>query len=195
MIMYLLKVIGARSLRLIVSLILKLKSPPQKALPKAAICITLAKIVESDKSKKNKKARQIPIDVYLPKNTSKGKDTELPVVVNLHGSGFLLNTFGDDAPFCQLIADRVECVVLDVSYGKAPERPFPNADEDIDSILEWVLEKKEIEKKLGGIRIASNRVGITGFSSGGKLALTSCVRAKGKDRFNSIKAVVAFYPS
>jgi acetyl esterase/lipase len=188
-----LKLIGARCLRAIVSLVLWLKSPSKSTFPKPATRIQLAKIVGS---KKGEAQRQIPVDVYLPK---KGRDTSkaLPVVINLHGSGFLLHTFGDDAPFCQLVADQVGCVVLDVAYSKAPERPFPNADEDVDSIVEWVIEKEELERKLKdhSVVISSDRIGVTGFSSGGKLALTTCVRAKESGRLSNIKAAVAFYPS
>jgi predicted esterase len=188
-----LKLIGARCLRAIVSLVLWLKSPSKSTFPKPATRIQLAKIVGS---KKGEAQRQIPVDVYLPK---KGRDTSkaLPVVINLHGSGFLLHTFGDDAPFCQLVADQVGCVVLDVAYSKAPERPFPNADEDVDSIVEWVIEKEELERKLKdhSVVISSDRIGVTGFSSGGKLTLTTCVRAKESGRLSNIKAAVAFYPS
>lgn len=190
----LLKLIGARCLRVIVALVMWLKSPSKKTFPKPVTQIQLAKIVGSEKG-----AAQwgISVDVYLPKKKGRDSSTPLPVVINLHGSGFMLQTFGDDAPFCELVAEQVGCVVLDVAYSKAPERPFPHADEDIDSILEWVIEKKEIERKLKdhGVVISSDKIGVTGFSSGGKLALTTCVRAKERGRLNSIKAVVAFYPS
>lgn len=191
---YLLKVIGARSLRTFVSLFLKISKPPKEALPQPAIRITLEKIVDSNKN--TKCHRPIPVDVYLP-NSHNNDKAPLPVVINLHGSGFMLNTFGDDAPFCQLIADKVGCVVLDVDYGKAPERPFPHADEEADSILSWIIEKTELERKLKdlGVVLASDRIAVTGFSSGGKLALTACVRAKDSSRLDRIKAVVAFYPS
>jgi acetyl esterase/lipase len=194
---YIVKLLLAKGMRSIVSLVVKYKAPPQLAAPKPAITIQLEKIVDAaSQQKRHKRPRLIRVDVYLPSHIDDSNST-LPVIVNMHGSGFLLNTFGDDARFCQLMANQVSCAVFDVAYSKAPEYPFPNANEDAESVIEWIKEKKEIDKKLEGkgVKVQSDRVALTGFSSGGNLVLTSCIRAKEKNNLEMIKAVVAFYPS
>lgn len=204
---YMLKLIGAKCLRKIVAFALSLKEVKKTASPpKPALQIELDRIVFTADQGKKQKQYKIPIDVYLPEQQQQQSKSdkfatttnkELSIVINIHGSGFLLSTFGDDAEFCQLVANQGGYAVLDVSYSKAPERPYPHANDDIDSVLCWIEEKKELTNKLKdvGVKFSSDRVAITGFSSGGNLALTTCVRAKERGRLDMIKAVVAFYPS
>jgi acetyl esterase/lipase len=190
MMVYLLKLLSAKCMRSIVSLTVKFMTPSQTICPKPTITVHLDRLLQS----KQRQRQPLRVDVYLPSNHS---NITLPVVINMHGSGFVLSTFGDDARFCQLIADQVGCAVFDVDYSKAPEKPYPSANQDAESVLEWIREKKEIEKKLQSkaVSIYSDRVALTGFSSGGNLVLTTCVRSKESKRLDMIKAVVAFYPS
>lgn len=197
---YMLKLFGAKCLRRIVAITLKLKQVKKSAPPpEPTLQIELDRIVFTADKGKNQKQYKIQVDVYLPKQIEKDKVTneELPVVISIHGSGFMLSTFGDDAEFCQLLANRVGCAILDVSYSKAPERSYPYANDDIDSLLSWVQEKKELTNNLkeAGVKLSSDRIAVTGFSSGGNLALTTCVRAKENGRLDMIKAVLAYYPS
>jgi acetyl esterase/lipase len=201
-VMYLLKVIGAKAMRGMISLVIKFIAPSQTSAPKSAFTLHLDRAVcsGSNQSGSSKRRPPILIKVYLPGRSTSDENSEpLPSVINLHGSGFLLDTFGDDARFCQLIADQVNCVVFDVDYSKAPEHPFPCANEDADSVLEWIAENvalnKKLEEKRKGLCVCPDRVALTGFSSGGNLVLTTCVRAKDSGRLDMIKAVVAFYPS
>ncbi|UZJ52479.1 hypothetical protein CBS101457_001799 [Exobasidium rhododendri] len=198
---YLLKLLGAKSMRSIVSLVVIFIAPPQTKSPKPAVTLRLDRAVQTGGKHKRP---PILIEVYLPTTTTtssagNGISKELPIVINLHGSGFLLNTFGDDARFCQLMAEQVDCAVFDVAYSKAPENPYPCANEDVEGVLEWISENVALNKKLkecvAGVRVHSDRVALTGFSSGGNLVLTTCVRAKEKGNLEVIKAVVAFYPS
>ncbi|PWN34428.1 alpha/beta-hydrolase, partial [Meira miltonrushii] len=134
-----------------------------------------------------------------------------PVVVNLHGSGFVLQTMGDDALFCQRVADGINGIVVDVDYAKAPELPFPHANLDIDAVMSWLQDRDqkdaasketipvskafEVDGHQTPLRIDTGKVALTGFSSGGNLALTACVRAKQRDELDKIAAVASFYPS
>ena len=189
---YLLKVLGARFMRTVASLVVKLQTPTQARPPRPAATLHLARTASTDQGRQRRSP--LRVDVYLP---AQAKGGSLPVVINVHGSGFVLSTFGHDAPFCQLIADQVHCVVLDVAYSKAPEHPYPRAGEDIDSVLEWVAERKLLEESLraSNVTLQPDRIALTGFSSGGNLVLTTCVRARASETLSRIRAVVAFYPS
>lgn len=193
----LLKLAGAKLLRSTVKAVLRFEGSPaetEKANPAISLHLERLNTLHSDIKGKDKADPAVQVDVYLPQKPS---ETPLPIVINLHGSGFVMDTFGEDAYFCHRIADEINCSVFDVSYAKAPERPFPAASEDIDNVLAWIWQREELEKRLEtlGVRLDSTRIALNGFSSGGNLALTTCIRAKDHERFSTIKAVIAFYPS
>ncbi len=68
-------------------------------------------------------APQVPTDAAAP--------TALPVVFNLHGGGWI----GGDATlmesFCQLLADRLPALVVNLNYTKADEQPLPFAQYEL----------------------------------------------------------------
>jgi acetyl esterase/lipase len=198
---YLAKLIGIRILRILVKGGAKLATPALPTPPpKAHRTVHIPS--------RSDKRRKIRCDVYLPSSLTrpdsqdKRQESALPVVVNLHGSGFTLYAIGDDARFCQLIADSVPCVVVDVDYSKGPERPYPTANEDVDTVLDWIsgeggapTPKQAFATEHGNVHTRQDRIALTGFSAGGNLALTACVRAYNTGRLGHIPAVLAFYPS
>lgn len=102
-----------------------------------------------------------------PKSRSKGG---YPVLINFHGGGFTLGTATDDARWCGTVVTECEAVVVSVEYRLAPECPFPTAVEDgVDAVL-WVAEHAE---ELG---IDSDKIALSGFSSGANMAFTVPIR-------------------
>lgn len=212
--LYFLKLAGVWTLRFLIpkaEAILKPKQTQQPPKPYRTIFVErTAKVPGSDQPDGQRKIR---CDIYIAKDLIDGQqqDKAASIVVNLHGSGFVLQTMGDDAPFCQRVADGINGIVIDVDYAKAPELPFPHANLDIDAVLSWLQDhdKKdsaskqtisvskafEVDGKEAPLQIDASKVALTGFSSGGNLALTACVRAKQRDELNRIIAVASFYPS
>ncbi|CAE6440981.1 unnamed protein product [Rhizoctonia solani] len=126
--------------------------------------------------------RKIRIDVYEPKDFDKKK--KYPVYLNLHGSGFMLDSMhGTDADFCRMISDSTGAIVLDGGYAKGPEHPFPAAPNDIMDIIGYVLTNTE-----GYFDI--DRIAIGGFSAGGALAIT----ANASLPKGTLKGVISIYP-
>lgn len=124
------------------------------------------------------------LDIYTPLSSDLPKAL-LPIVINFHGSGFCLPSLGADAVFCGYIAKEVNCVVLDADYSKAPERPWPNAVDDVDEVIKWAKQHAEARGW------DPDRMAICGFSAGGALALVGASSPQGRE----LKAVVAFYAS
>lgn len=146
--------------------------------------------------------RRLKADIYWP--SGQPDDVALPIVVNLHGSGFCFHTHGDDAWFCSQVARTLPAVVIDVDYSHAPEQPWPAAVEDVDSAVQFVKhfakENRKQRRRHGAVGATGrkewmwdpNRVALVGFSSGGNLALIGATRSQ---FHGGVAAVVAFYPS
>lgn len=99
------------------------------------------------------------LDVYRPKNVS-GK---LPVIVNIHGGGWV---YGDKELYqfyCMSLAQR-NFAVVNFTYRLAPEVKFPAALIDTNEVIAWMYENQE---KYG---LDMEHVFLVGDSAGGHLA-------------------------
>ncbi|GAB7354793.1 hypothetical protein MBLNU459_g5186t1 [Dothideomycetes sp. NU459] len=123
--------------------------------------------------------RKIKVNVYKPTNLRQRS----PVLINFHGSGFVLPMHGSDHKFCRLICRETDYTVLDVQYRLAPEHPFPAAFNDVEDSVNWVLKQPNTYDL--------QRVAISGFSAGGNLALAAASTAFPKGTFRSL---LAMYP-
>ncbi|KAI6779017.1 uncharacterized protein J7T54_004513 [Emericellopsis cladophorae] len=66
------------------------------------------------------------IDAWIYYPPYRDPNVPSPVVVNWHGSGFVIDNLGIDHAFCERIAREARVVVLDADCRKAPEHPFPH---------------------------------------------------------------------
>lgn len=82
---------------------------------------------------------QQSLDVYRPK-TSEGK--KLPVIVSVHGGGWVYGDKGRYQFYCMNLAQRGFAVV-NFTYRLAPENKFPASLEDTNSVFTWVLSNAE----------------------------------------------------
>ncbi|BCS22015.1 uncharacterized protein APUU_30240A [Aspergillus puulaauensis] len=129
--------------------------------------------------------RTIKAHLYHPSDKDQApKPKPKPVLLNFHGSGFMIPAHGSDDAFCRQISRETGYTVLDVQYRLAPEHPFPAAIEDVQDVARWVLNQPET--------FDLSRVSISGFSAGANLALvaTSSLFPPG-----TFRSVLAFYPS
>lgn len=108
---------------------------------------------------------------YLPRTEVAGR---LPVFINLHGGGFCLGFPEVDDVYCRRLADEAGCIVVNVDYALAPERPFPAA------VHECYVVAREIAAGALPLPIDTERMAIGGHSAGGNLAAAVCLLAREK---------------
>lgn len=134
--------------------------------------------------------RKIKVDAYLPCKILRSTKP-LPIHINWHGSGFVLDCFGADGTFCAYLANKMQCIILDADYRKSPENPFPAGIQDADDVLRSVFDdanKKTLFNSLPPFDLQNVSVG--GSSAGGNIALVMGVLFGGK----KIKAVATIAP-
>jgi acetyl esterase/lipase len=97
---------------------------------------------------------------YRPKH----KAQSVPLLLWLHGGGYVMGNPKSDAALCEHFARELGAVVLAVQYRLAPEHPYPAALHDSYRVLQWV---KENAPALG---VDIERMAVGGASAGGGLA-------------------------
>lgn len=111
-----------------------------------------------------------------------------PLLLYLHGGGWMLGDLDSHDFFCAHLAERLAVAVLAVDYRLAPEHPFPAALEDCLGV--WRV------LRAGGLDIALNQaaLAVAGDSAGGNLAVALCLalRAAG-ERLPCAQALI--YPA
>jgi acetyl esterase len=101
----------------------------------------------------------VPSVVYTPDG-----DGPFPVLVFIHGGGWVINGPTHYHAQCRDLAADVSCVVVSIDYRLAPEHKAPAAAEDSMSAVGWVLDHAA---DIGG---DPARVAVGGDSAGGNLA-------------------------
>lgn len=76
-----------------------------------------------------------PICVRVYKQSGR---TGLPLLIYLHGGGFVTGGLETDDVSCRVLATQVPVLVLNVEYRLAPENPFPTGFEDSFDVVRWV---------------------------------------------------------
>ena len=104
------------------------------------------------------------LDVYFKKD-----GTSKPVLIDIHGGGFITHDKDVDELFCNAMASR-GYVVFSLNYSLIyPECDFFDQVSDIDNAVRWIISHaSEYEADADNIYIA-------GHSSGGVNALTECL--------------------
>ena len=125
----------------------------------------------------------IKVHVYQPSTPPSGP---LPVLLNFHGSGFVIPLHGSDDRYCREVVSQTNSyTVLDVQYRLSPEHPYPAALHDAEDALTYVVAHPDL--------YSPTQICLSGFSAGANLALALSSNPKNPN-ISSIAAVLAFYP-
>jgi acetyl esterase len=109
----------------------------------------------------------IPVRVYTPQGRA-----PFPVLVYLHGGGWVIGSLDTHDPLCRYLANAAGCVVVSVDYRLAPEHPYPAAPEDAYAATRWVAANAEA---VGG---DPSRLAVGGDSAGGNLSAVVALMAR-----------------
>jgi len=113
----------------------------------------------------------IRLAFYTPVDYGKAGNTKrYPCIVNFHGGGFTMGAATDDARWATAVVQQADTILCSVDYRRAPEFPFPTAVEDGADAVMWIWDHAE---ELG---IDANKLGVSGFSAGGNMAITVPLR-------------------
>ncbi len=87
-----------------------------------------------------------------------------PLLMFLHGGGWVIGDLETHEPFCIVLAIELDLPVMAVDYRLAPEHPFPAALEDSIAAARWIAsDPDELGRSLTSLFVA-------GDSAGGNLA-------------------------
>ena len=114
-------------------------------------------------------AGSIPARLYRPEG-----DGPLPLVVYLHGGGWMLGSIESFDTVVRALANASGAMVLSVGYRLAPEAPFPAGLEDAISAVRWAA------AEAASLGADPRRLAIAGDSAGGNLATVAARRLRGE---------------
>jgi acetyl esterase len=126
---------------------------------------------------------EVSVRIIRPKGTT----GTLPVILYMHGAGWV---FGNNATHDRLIrelADGAGAALVFPNYGLSPEVHYPHALEEGYAVLRWIADHGA-EKNLDGSRIA-----IAGDSVGGNMSAALTLIAKERSG-PELAAQALFYP-
>lgn len=104
------------------------------------------------------------LDVYYPENTTE----KLPVIIDIHGGGWMYADKNLNEYYCKSLADR-GFVVFNISYRLVPDVTVNEQIQDCALALKWIGEN------MADYPCDTENIMLTGDSAGGQLAAYSAV--------------------
>lgn len=114
----------------------------------------------------------IPGDPAIPARLYRPGLGRPPLLVYLHGGGWVVGSVALSDTFCRALANASGCAVLSVEYRLAPEHRYPAAVEDAYAATVWAAEHAH---ELG---CDAARLAVGGSSAGGNLAAVVALMAR-----------------
>jgi acetyl esterase len=113
---------------------------------------------------------------------------KLPVLVYLHGGGWVAGSVATHDPFCRLLSEAAGVIIVSVEYRLAPEHPHPEALQDARAAVLWAADNAA----QWGADPA--RLALGGDSSGAHLAAVTANRLCSTREGPALRALVLLYP-
>lgn len=108
----------------------------------------------------------LPARLYAPSHAT------LPVLLYLHGGGFVIGGLETHDSLCRQLALRSGAAVVSLDYRLAPEHRFPVAVDDSWAAMRWLADKGDT------LGLDRSHVAVAGDSAGGTLAAVSAIHAR-----------------
>lgn len=126
--------------------------------------------------------RETPIRIYYPK-----KNGIQPALIYLHGGGLVVGNIESQDSVCREITNNVNCVVVSIDYGLAPEHRVPESAEECYQVTKWVYENAK------SLSVNPDKIAIMGESAGGTLAAVVSQLSRDRGEFR-LTYQVLIYP-
>lgn len=111
-------------------------------------------------------AGQIPVKVFNPGASN------LPLLIYLHGGGWVIGSPSTHAKLCAELALGAKCIVVSVDYRMAPEHPAPAPLDDCVAAIKYVV------THAGEFGADGSRFAIGGDSAGANLTAAAALRLR-----------------
>jgi len=116
-----------------------------------------------------------------------GQQEVLPLIINIHGSGFTMGKAEMDDAFLTEFVKKIRVKVISIDYSLAPEAMFPTALEECYAVVEYAKEHA------GELGVDPARVVLMGHSAGGNFCAGICLLEKDRKRLG-LRGIVLDYP-
>jgi len=126
--------------------------------------------------------RNIRVRLYFPE----ARSAVHPVLMHLHGGGFVGGTVEMDDARCCTLARQADCLVASVDYPLAPECPFPGPIEAAFAVWQW------LGASASELGIDRRRMAVSGSSAGGHLAIGVCLLARERGAPRPVLQLLAY---
>jgi acetyl esterase/lipase len=120
--------------------------------------------------------RKVPVRTGIPDVTvytiNAQRGAARPAILHTHGGGFILGSARDSVPQLQTMAKTLDCVIVTVEYGLAPETRLPTSLEQNYAALKW------LHSNATELGVDRSRIAVSGESAGGGHAAMLAITAR-----------------
>ena len=131
-------------------------------------------------------AGSIAVRVYRPASTA--PTAPVPLVLYLHGGGWVVGSLESHDKLCRILANRLAAVIVAVDYRLAPEHVYPAALDDVEATWRWA------RAEAPALGAGGKCFAVAGDSSGGNLAAALTLRLA-RTGATQPHAQLLFYPA
>lgn len=128
-------------------------------------------------------SRKVPVRIYTPNN-----DTNIPIIIYSHSGFWFAGNLDTIDSVCRKLSQNTKAIVVSVDYRLAPENPFPDAVNDVYTVLQWTY------KNAKSINGDEKHIALAGDSAGGNLSAAVSLMSRDKNG-PPITCQVLIYPS
>ena len=127
--------------------------------------------------------RTLAARLYVPETAS----ILPPLVVYLHGGGWVLGTLATHDATCRALARASGAAFLSLAYRLAPENPYPAPLDDVFDAVMWCQNSAET------LEVDVSRMALAGDSAGANLAAATAIRLRDAG-ISGVDAQLLLYP-
>jgi acetyl esterase len=117
----------------------------------------------------------------------RGAEAQLPVVLYMHGGGWILGSASSHGRLAAELAVAADAAVAFIDYTLAPEGRYPVQIEQCYTVAQWVTELGDSNG------LDRSRIAVAGDSAGGNMATVLCILAKQRGDVNFVQQSM-YYP-